>query len=75
MLMFIVLMTCVFAGWMGGCELSVSAQFRPWSSSIDQWRFARREYPGGSPKLVASRHKLKKRFLDFLSRALAEFWL
>ena len=23
MLMFIVLMTCVFAGWMGGCELSV----------------------------------------------------
>ena len=57
MLMFIVLMTCVFAGWMGGCELSVhsarsfsmildlSPAVSPWSGR-GQWRFARREYPG-----------------------------
>lgn len=72
MLMFIVLITCVFAGWMGGCELSVHSSGRGHRRSTSG---ALREESilVGHQNLL--RHKLKKRFLDFLSRALAEFWL
>ena len=80
---------CVCRMAMGGCELSVCQCTVPAARSVQavwsvqplgQWQLsvalcAKRVSWWVTSHQNLLRHKLKKRFLDFLSRALAEFWL